>query len=345
MSDDDAYAVNNDSSQERLLELAQLWYERGCFNEARELYEAAQLVAETRGDLRTEARAWTQVGRSSSLECEPKYAEQAFARAARCYEALGDSASALKARLRQAFLAYDAGDLESAERVLDQVAREERPDASVLGLTLGYRGNIARSRSALSEARQAYASAVQILSDAEDWLYAATFAMDDGIAALLLSRPSEADRALSQARAFAERGPKEPMLAPLLVHYQAFAHLMLRDVESAASCLEDFAAPDTVAMGFLAETHVLLRSLAETHTPVAQVSAVDVLHRRCPPHEHARITVHLMRMLIGGSPSRDDTLVVDVARRHVVLTGRPGAEVPPSHRRVEHPARPGQGCT
>ncbi|MFK7990795.1 MAG: hypothetical protein AB8I08_32545 [Sandaracinaceae bacterium] len=304
----------------RLLALGLKWYRRGALEEARELLRGAQEVAELHGLADVEGRAWTHLGRASSLTCEPKLAERAFGEAARCFRASGDAGAAAMALLRQAFMAYDAGDHAGSATLLTEVEGQSPSEAN-RAIAIGYRGNLARAQGQLDEADARYRSAVEQLVAADVPLYAATFEMDIAVVALLRSEVGEALAALDRGRSHAATTDREPMLDALLSHYNVLALATLGDLEPVVAAIAAHEAPDSVAMRFLAKTHGWVEGAVRAPSP-AHRERLIALGADAPTYAHARLTLRLLQQLAGGSSTRADRLCIDAGRRRVWMDGR-----------------------
>ena len=288
------------SSAQRILELGLTWYQRGRLTEAIVLFEAARECAEVLGEHAVLAEAWTHFARASSLSCEPMVAEHAFAQAALAFDRSEQPQRAVLARLRQGFLAYDAGDLPRASEILEaELSRAADPSAE-RAMALGYLANVARSRGDLEAAEAGYEHAVALLERTDEALYLAVFRMDLAVLSLLRSRWTEAWERLAVARRAAERAPTDPMLGALLEHYTAITLAGLGERAALEAALARFEAPRSVAMDFLAATHTILSGQG----------TIAELRTRAPAYEHARLTLRVLRGLEGGSTRPDGRLVI-----------------------------------
>ncbi len=300
---------------QRLLELGLQRYERGELEEALALFEGATLVASHTGDLLGEAAAWSHFGRASSLSCDPKVAEHALGHAARCYRRAGDEEGAQAAILRQAFMAYDAGDLSRAEQILADV---QATTQRLRGIYLGYGANIARSRGDLPEAQAGYAQAVAVLDGAHEFLYAATFLMDQAVISLLGGRAKEAWALLQQAESRARDIQPEPMLDALVSHYMCLTLAALGATKDFEEVKASFRAPPCMAMDYLTQSHrifsILFTSSSDRETRLAELASA------CPPYEHARLTLRILRGLLGQGTESTVRLVVHTAKRRIRLS-------------------------
>lgn len=212
----------NSPSAQHLLDLGLKWYGKGRFAEAVELFDAARACAEVLEEPAIAAEAWLHFGRASSLSCEPMVAEHAFTKAAGLFEALGEVERAGAARLRSAFVAYDAGDLLRAEEILEAELRRAQDPSVARGMALGYLANIERSRGALASATRRYQEAIEALQRTEDALYRGVFRMDVAVVHLLEGRWTEAWRELEDTRAEIAPASVDAMLAALLAHYEGW---------------------------------------------------------------------------------------------------------------------------
>ena len=291
------------------------------------------------------------IGRASWLSCEPKVAEHAFGEAGACFERAGDEDAVQTVKVRQAFMAYDAGDRDRALAILDEVvARDVGP--RVLGMAEGYRGNVARSRGQHGDAERLHRSAIERLESIGERLYAATFRMDIAINELLRGDARAASRELQLARAI-ELEPSDPTLTALLAHYEALALACLGEHELAVKIVDAFVAPPSVAMSFLRDTHGWLHELARQGmdaTPKLRES-LSILRAECPPYEHGRLTIRILRALVGANTASADLWVVDDEARAVRIGSdleiRFGTDSPEwriflalvdAHQRVDRPA-------
>ncbi len=308
------------TTPEHLLELGLAWYRRGHLVEATELLDAARRTAEVLNEPRVAAEAWLNYARLTSLSCEPKLAEDAFCHAAALFESLGERGRGTDARVRQAFVAYDAGDLDRANELLERELEGAGDPSVVRGMAAGYIGNIARSRSQFSEARGHYRAAIDMLSALQEKLFRAVFEMDLAITALLERSFDEAWQHLQAARRVASEAPGEPMLAALLAHYEALALVGLGEGELARSALGRFEHLPSEAMDYLASTHPLFEYLLDAPKPRVASRLLQELRTNMPAFEHARLTTRILRGLLGGSTSRVDRLTV-VSAEHRVRVG------------------------
>lgn len=244
-------------------------------------------------------------------------AEHAFEQAAECFARIGDKQNALRSRLRQAFLRWDAGELAQADAILAQVlATTDEP--SVRGMALGYRGNVRRARAQYDQMHADYKIAIDLLKTADDALYAATFEMDRGVAWLLQDEFAQAAASLLEASRRSDSVGSDPMLGALIDHYQAICSRALRDFpEAVAARVATFAPPQTVAMRFLQRTHAML---GESMGAAAAGVQLEALRADCPPYQHGRITLELLRRICCQSvPAFDTCLLVDESNRKLVI--------------------------
>jgi tetratricopeptide (TPR) repeat protein len=295
------------SSAQRVLDLGLAWYRRGRFTEAIALFEAARECAEALGEHEVAALAWTHFARASSLSCEPMVAEHAFARASLAFERSGRPQQAVLARLRQGFVAYDAGALTRATELLEAELARAPERSGVRAIALGYLANVARSRGELDAAEAGYVEALTLLQSEGEALYAAAFRMDLAVLSLLRGRWAEAWERIRTARRAAESSPPDPMLSALVDHYAAIALASLGERAALEAALARFDPPRSVAMDFLAATHRVLFG----------ESTVASLRARAPAHEHARLTLRVLRGLEGGSSRPDDRLVLFEAEQRL----------------------------
>lgn len=309
------------SPAERLLSSGRKWYAREKAQEALELFEAAQMTAAACGETEVEAYAWTESGRTSSLGCQPKVAEHAFGESARCFASLGAQNAARTAIVRQAFMAYDAGDSARSLELLDEVTRGSDVPPHAIGRADGYRANIARSRDRHEEAEQLYHAAITRLDAIGDDLYAATFRMDLAVAKLLQGDGAGAHRKLHEARA-ASPVPADPALSALVDHYEVLTFASLGEHQLLEEAVARFAPPRSKAMSFLAESHAFARALcqADADQLPALRDRLSALHARCPPYEHGRLTLRILRGLAGGGTAADERFVI-AAQRHEARLG------------------------
>lgn len=283
-----------------LYELGKTRFERADFVEARALLRAAIACASVLEDIEIEAKSWDLIGRIFWFELEPAAASEAIEHAADCFENLNDAPALRSARLRQAFFAYEARDFAEADAVLSALLVDPKTERESRARALGYRGNILRAQFRIDEARVAYEEALALLRPGD--LYFATFQMDLGIAELL---DGDMARAWEQLRA-AERGlglgKPDVLLAALVDHYLDVNATML-GIERAF----EGAGASTTLTRFLAEVRSAFRessAAAETRETVA------ALERGCPPSEHARLSLVLLRRAqLGDVPQRLRMLV------------------------------------
>lgn len=313
----------------QLLELGLDWYRRGQLPEARALLEAARLCAEVLGEPSVAAQAWLHRARVEALECEPKLAEDALSHAARLFDSSGQPERAIDARVRQAFVAYDAGDLGRATELAEAELNQAPSPSIVRGLALGYLGNVARSRNQLDIAREQYRAARAVLDVVGEQLYRSVFEMDLGITELLAQDYDEAWRHLESARRGAESAPEEPMLGALIPHYEALTLVGLGEPELARTALRRFEALPSEAMSFLASTHALIEELTKKPIPPAATQMLADRRRDAPAFEHARLTVRILRGLLGGSTTPDDRLTLLEAEHRVRIGSELDAQFPP----------------
>jgi tetratricopeptide (TPR) repeat protein len=299
-----------------LLRLGRSFQDRGSLEEARALFDAAAVTARALGDRRSEGEARSEHGRSLFFFCEPLHARRIFEEARDAFADAGDREQTLLAELRIAFWTYDAGDTERAGALLDAIGRslETLPERDQLaGLLAGYRGNVARARGDYGTAARHYETAIDTLERAGDRRYAATFRMDTGILALASNEPEKALDDFARSRRVAEEAP-DPALGVLLDHYGVLAAAALGERALVHRAADRFAGPPSPALEFLARTHRLAlgdgRALAE-------------LESECPPFEHGRLSMLVLRRALGVS-ARSRRFVFSEARR-TVHTG--GAEL------------------
>lgn len=305
-------------SAAKVLALGLRWFERGELEEALALFEAARHVAEALDEPANVSEAWTHFGRASWLACEPKVAEHAFGEAAKWAEQAGVHDAVARARVREAFMAYDAGDLDRADRILDGVEALEHTAPLEVGMTLGYRANVLRSRGQLGPALATYERAIAALQAVDEAFYASTFRMDTAVIALLEGDLELARSRLQEARDAAE-GTTDPILPALLGHYDLLALSALGAPELAAEARARFSAPSCVALDFIAETHDAVLALATETDPRELTQRIAALRGRCPPYEHGRLTLRFLRARVGSLPEDADHLVVREAETSLRL--------------------------
>lgn len=305
--------------------MAREWRRRGHAEEARQLFEAAELVATTAGDGVNAARAAVGIAHTDYARTDLIAAEASFERAANTLLRVGETQQGLRAKISSAFIPLDAGNLDRAsERLiaLEVQTRRERLVAEHASV-LGYQGNVARALGRWDEAHRFYEHAVLGLEAQGDFLYAATFSMDAAVTHLLAGRLAEAFDRLRHARRLAAATESDAYLEALLAHYQALATLLAYGSKEALRVETHAAGPDTAAVRFLGRVRELVGVLrgATGATRRRAIRSLDELEAERFPYEHGRISVLLARTLFGDGAPSVERLVVTRGRKTVSLDG------------------------
>ncbi|MEO7112048.1 MAG: AAA family ATPase [Polyangiaceae bacterium] len=296
---------------------------QGHQEQAMNTAQAALALAEAIGARREQGTSLAYIGLVLHVRDQFSEALVHYERALAIHLEVGHLRAEIRTRARLAFLMQDLGRPEDAIAQCEEARRvEEKLESRQLnGLLLGYIGNFRRAQGRISEARDHYSRAVQLLRRAGDRRFEATFTMDDGIACLLdADHETAATQLALAAKIIDEVG--DARLSTLIAGYELMTQAGLGDVEAARaafdranayvasvndpatqSLLELQAAQLDVASSKHASPKIRERLLARARAIVAQLPKPIL-------GEHRRIAVHLLQRELDQAELTKNTLLV-----------------------------------